>query len=107
MYVKVSAKNYYKRLWNLPPSNHDLAEFAELILNEFIAELENNTTNVVWNYGFDTVIFKSKSKDGMKPLDQIKKEFLDDRSDAVHTIDSLGARTNRCEPRDETVRGSD
>ncbi len=94
MDLKERAKNYYNGLWHLPPSDKDLAKFAELILKEFIAELEDNITGVVWNYGFDTVIFKKRSKNGKKTLDQIKEEFLNVRGNAENQVSTNGVRTD-------------
>jgi len=46
------------------------------ILEEFIAELEDNTISAVCNGKLELVIFIKEAKDGKKSLQQIKEEFL-------------------------------
>ena len=82
MNIKNEAKKFYKELYSLPPAADDLERFAKVVLDKFIEELENNTRSVAWNYGCDSVIFSDKSLDGKKSLKEIKKEFLDDGSNA-------------------------
>jgi hypothetical protein len=66
------AKEYHNKLYHLPANATDLKEFAELVLNKFVEELNKNKQGVAWNSGFDGVIFADKSVDGHKSLNQIK-----------------------------------
>jgi len=70
------AKDTYNKLLSMPPAERDLKEFAELVLKQFIEEVEKNQMAVHWNYSFDSVIFLDKSIDGKKSLKDIKEEYL-------------------------------
>ena len=73
MNIQEEALNYHRELYHLPANEKDIEEFARLVLNAFIAELEANTKSITWNYGFDTVIFD-------ETLQKVKKEFLDGKN---------------------------
>jgi len=81
MNLNKQAKQFYSELYAMPPSPVDLVNFAELILNEFVAKLEENAGAVAWNYGCDSVLFINRNIDGRKSLQEIKKEFIDVISD--------------------------
>lgn len=46
------------------------------ILEEFIAELEDNISTAVCNGTLRAVVFDTEPRDGKKSLQQIKEEFL-------------------------------
>lgn len=71
--LKELAKNFNKEHNNSDVS--DLEQFARLVLNKFIEELEQNKTTVVWNYGCDSVIFYSKDTE-TKSLMTIKEKYV-------------------------------
>jgi hypothetical protein len=75
------SKEFYNKLYNLPPHIKDLEQFATIALNKFIEELVKNQQCVVWNSGCDAVVFVSKGVDGHKSLNQIKEDFLGQASD--------------------------
>lgn len=85
------SKEYYNKLYHLPPNPSDLKEFAELVLNKFVEELNKNKQGIAWNSGFDGVIFTDKSVDGNKSLNQIKEEFLGQASNASDSTLPQGA----------------
>ena len=105
--MKDKAKKYLKGLYALPPNEYDLTDFAELILNEFIEELDKNSTSAVCNGRLEGVLYISSNVDGKKSLNQIKKEFLDVRSNEDDKANAIGERTIRCEKGDAQARGSD
>jgi uncharacterized phosphosugar-binding protein len=49
------------------------------LLVDLIKELKNNAVSVVWNNGFDSVIFIDRSIDGKKSLNDIIKEVVHDK----------------------------
>lgn len=92
--IKQLAKDFYSNLYAMPPGPADLEEFAKLVLNEFIKELENNTTTVAWNYGCDSVIFYKKDLE-KKSVVTIKDKFYGDRNDKSNTVEPDGRRAER------------
>lgn len=46
------------------------------LLDKIIKEIKENCTSVVWNNGFDTVLFIDRNIDGKKSLEQILKENM-------------------------------
>lgn len=46
------------------------------LLAKIIDEIRKNCVGVVWNYGFDNVLFIDRSIDGKKSLEDILKENL-------------------------------
>ena len=46
------------------------------LLNKILKEIKENSTSVVWNNGFDTVLFIDRSIDGKTSLEQILKENI-------------------------------
>ena len=46
------------------------------LLDKILKEIKENCTSVVWNSGFDTVLFIDRSVDGKKSLQQILKENI-------------------------------
>jgi len=91
--VRDLAKDFYNKLYNLPPSHRDLEDFANLVINKFIEELEQNKTSVVWNYGLDSVVFIDKSVDGKESLRSIKERYLGDENNKSNPIKLHGAGT--------------
>jgi hypothetical protein len=91
--IKQLAKDYYNKLYAMPPGSAELDEFAKLILNKFIEELNKNKQGVAWNSGFDGVIFVDKTVDGHKSLNQIKEEFLGQASNASNSTVPQGTGT--------------
>lgn len=87
----------------MPPSPHDLAEFAELILNKFIEELEENKQTVAWNYGLDSVVFVNKNTEDYKSLRTIKEEFYVDRDNKSNSTESHGTRDQGNRLQDKTT----
>lgn len=88
--IEEKAKEYYKNLWSYPPNERELAEFAEIILKQFIEELEESVSGIAWNYGFDAVIFQSRSLNGKLSLKEMKEKYLE-RNDKSNSIESHGA----------------
>lgn len=99
--IKQLAKDFYNKLYSMPPGPTDLEEFAELVLNEFIKELENNRTTVAWNYGCDSVVFWNKDLE-KKSIVTIKEAFCDDGYDKSNTDECDGERDIRDRERDKT-----
>lgn len=67
--LKELAKEYHKKLYHIPPDTQDIAGFAEVILKQFIEELEEKQQSVVWNMGFGSVVFMDK-------INEMKEKYL-------------------------------
>ena len=94
MKLKQLAIDYYNNLYAMPPGEEDLIEFAELVLQTFIEDLEENKTTVAWNYGCDSVIFYNKDYD-KKSLKTIEEEYLGNTDDKSNTVEPHGTRVER------------
>jgi len=70
------AESYYNNSHPIPLDSDDLVKFAELILNQFIQELENNKQTVAWNYGCDSVIFINRSLNDKSSFNNIKDKYV-------------------------------
>lgn len=90
--IRQLAEDFYNNCYAMPPGPTELAEFAELVLNKFIKELENNKQTVAWNYGCDSVIFYKRDLES-KSLLSIKEEFNVDRDNKGNTTESHGRGT--------------
>ena len=51
------------------------------LLDKIIDEIKQNCVSVVWNNGFDSVLFINKNIDGKKSLQDILKEHLEAHKD--------------------------
>jgi hypothetical protein len=98
--IKQLAKDFYNKLYSMPPGPTDLEEFAELVLNEFIKELENNRTTVAWNYGCDSVVFWNKDLE-KKSIVTIKEAFCGNKHDKSDTTECDGERDTGDRERDQ------
>ena len=81
------SEEFYKSLISLPPSPHDLDTYSNMILEEFVKELESKKTTVKWNYGLDEVVFLKKIKE-LKESYGIRDDSCD--SDEPHGTGTSG-----------------
>lgn len=68
----------------MPPTEADFERFGKQLIEDFIVELRKKEVAVVWNYGFDSVVFSNK-------LDQIKEEFFGNGNNKSNSNESPGA----------------
>ena len=88
--LKQLAKDYFNNMYHMPPNERDFEEFAKVVLNKFIQELEENKTSVVWNYGLDSVVFVSKEIENKESLQAIKERYFGDENDKSNSTKLYG-----------------
>lgn len=97
--MKNKVKEFYKTLYTMPAAEHDMERFGTQLIEEFIQELLKNQQSVVWNYGFDSVIFSHKLK-------KIKEDFCGNGDDKSDSNESPGAGTNGDCEEDQPCNGN-
>ena len=99
--IKQLAKDYYNNLYTMPLSSVELEEFAKLVLEKFIQDLEDNKQTVAWNYGCDSVIFHNRDLEN-KSLMTIKEEYIGNKDNQSNTNDTDGRRVERSTTKDKS-----
>ena len=74
------AKDFHKEAYALPPGPIELAEFARLVLDRFIKEIEDNKQTVSWNHGCDSVVFYDKDLE-KQSIKTIKEKYYVNEDD--------------------------
>lgn len=92
--IEQMAKDFYNNLYALPPGHVELVEFAKLVLDKFIQELEDNKQTVAWNYGCDSVVFYNKDY-GKESIDTIKEKYYVNEDDQSNSNESDGTGVER------------
>lgn len=85
------AKDFYNNSYASPPGPNELVEFAKIVLDRFIKDLEENKMTVAWNYGCDSVVFYNKNTDKKSVL-TIKEEYFVNTNDKSNSVESYGRR---------------
>lgn len=93
--MKEKVEQFYKDMYSMPPTEDDFERFGKQIIEDFIVELKKKQIAVVWNYGFDSVVFSNK-------LDQIKEEFFGNGNNKSNSNESPGTGTLGDAERDQT-----
>lgn len=83
------AKDFYNNSYASPPGPNELVQFAKIVLDNFIKDLEENVVTVAWNYGCDSVVFYKKDRD-KKSILTIKEDYFVNASDKSNSINTDG-----------------
>lgn len=93
-------EDFYDNCYATPLGKEELIQFAELVLNDFIKELESNKTTVIWNYGCDAVVFYNKNYDKKSVL-TIKESYFGKSNNKSDSIELYGRGAEGADPSDQ------
>lgn len=93
--IEEEVKKYVENVYHMPLDEGDLVEFAQVILEKFTQELEDNSSSIMWNYGLDSVVFLNRRVNNKESLSELKEKYLGTGNDKGNKDESHGTGTQR------------